>query len=980
MQNLTISAGSRANYFLSLGFLAALSGCSAGTSGTADSVTVEGDVAIAYVKRPVSSVGNPTEAMTFTAGGDLYIREKSSPSAPEANITGAYTNGHGDVSDPEVSYDGTRILFAMRCENGASASCLNPDNSGNDSNWRIWEYNIGLNSFTRIRCNAGASTPPGDDVDPAYLPDGRIVFVSNRQVGSQQHMKEENPAIDSFSYLDEYERQGTTALHVMDANGQNCQQISYNQSHDRNPTVLQNGDIMYSRWDHVGGRNQFTVFTTHVDGTELFVKYGAHSDVISFLNPREMPNGQVLSDAMPLSRTHEGGALMMIDIANYSEINLPGPNVPAGGQGQVQPTAKNVNFGGGTSKYGRYTAPYPLWDGTNRALVTWTASCTATNSCARITNPLTGRQEDSEESTPPVYGVYMLDLSTKSTRPVVVASPGYAVLDAVAIQPRPVPGAGVTGSIDQIRKTKISQLNTTGVGILDVQSVYDTDGRENMGDAVLVSGESIPKVLSIPTSPVANQCYVNKLGAADICKLKDPAQTTAAQRPARFIRVTRAVPTQSGTSRAAIGETDFEMQQILGYVPIEPDGSFRIEVPADIPLGLTAIDSEGRGFQTHTSWIQVRPGEIRTCHGCHSPRRDNALNVAPNVAGYHANVLNAMAAASSENMAGTRNRVYGDGSMQLQPHLAYSDIWTDPAKAGRAADAPRTIDYTGAPVAPVNGVIDYETHIAPLWTKTRTLPGGGTGNCITCHNGSANATEGRHALDMNNTTGGAGRYASYDSLLIGDPVMEGTPPRPRLQVVDGEIQVVQSDPQVAPGLARGSHLIEVLFNQELKSDYALGAIDHSGLLIASEKRLVSEWVDLGAQYFNSPRKPDGSLRGVTGMSQAVFNGSIHTILLARCGGCHQPVGVAGTPAGTPNVNFAGRRYVLTGDPEGDFNVTLSMVGDRSQPALTELLRRPASSGTNPTHGTLPGGGAILSTADTDYIAVCSWISLAGTCP
>jgi len=83
------------------------------------------------------------------------------------------------------------------------ASCLNPDGTGNDTNWRIWEYSIAQKTFARIRCTAASgTTPPGDDVDPAYLPDGRIVFVSNRQVKSQQ--------VNGFAYLDEYERERTT--------------------------------------------------------------------------------------------------------------------------------------------------------------------------------------------------------------------------------------------------------------------------------------------------------------------------------------------------------------------------------------------------------------------------------------------------------------------------------------------------------------------------------------------------------------------------------------------------------------------------------------------------------------------------------------------------------------------------------------------------------------------------------------------------
>ena len=74
----------------------------------------------------------------------------------------------------------------------------------------------------------------------------------------------------------------------MDAKGGAITQISVNQSHDRNPVVLMDGDIMFSRWDHVGGRNHFKIFTVRPDGTNMFIRYGAHSEGNSFLHPREM--------------------------------------------------------------------------------------------------------------------------------------------------------------------------------------------------------------------------------------------------------------------------------------------------------------------------------------------------------------------------------------------------------------------------------------------------------------------------------------------------------------------------------------------------------------------------------------------------------------------------------------------------------------------------------------------------------------------
>ena len=92
--------------------------------------------------------------------------------------------------------------------------------------------------------------------------------------------------------LDEYERERVLNLHTMDNDGGNITQISSNQSHDRNPVVRDNGNIMFSRWEHVGPRNRFAVFQVKPDGTDMFVFYGAQSGGNSFLHPREMdPNG-----------------------------------------------------------------------------------------------------------------------------------------------------------------------------------------------------------------------------------------------------------------------------------------------------------------------------------------------------------------------------------------------------------------------------------------------------------------------------------------------------------------------------------------------------------------------------------------------------------------------------------------------------------------------------------------------------------------
>ena len=64
---------------------------------------------------------------------------------------------------------------------------------------------------------------------------------------------------------------------------------------------------------------------------------------------------------------------------------------------------------------------------------------------------------------------------------------------------------------------------------------------------------------------------------------------------------------------------NFGMREIVGYVPVEPDGSVRAQVPADAPLGLQLVDATGKAvYSRHGAWINLRPGETLQCQGCHA--------------------------------------------------------------------------------------------------------------------------------------------------------------------------------------------------------------------------------------------------------------------------------------------------------------------------------------------------------------------------
>ena len=970
-------------------------GCGSGSNGTDNTVTVNGDVPLAYAKR-LNSVGlNPTDGAPTAPGGDLIIREKSSASAREINVTASITQGVGDVSDPEVSYDGKKVVFAMTCPTSNTAQVAGV--AACTGRWNIWEYDTTTGGLAGGSLRRITSSSSDDDVDPAYLPAGRgFVFSSNRQTLSKSVVA----GVTTFA-ADEYERERVLNLHTMDAQGGAVTQISVNQSHDRNPVVRPNGDIMFSRWEHVGPRNRFAIFRAKPDGTDMFVLYGAHSPGNSFLHPRDMDPkgafaGKLVSSLMSLSGTREGGALMVIDAANYSEQNTPANRavaLSAAQGGQSQMTTRALNDGRGLSLFGRVTTPFPLWDGTDRVLVSY-RPCEVTKDgnvipCATLTpaelDRLNSERTMAEEAAdavrdnaPPAYAVYMVDPKLQTWLIVAAPPAGFMYTDPVALQARPEPNATQPTVID-------ATLAAQGKALIEVRSVYDTDGLNRMGEAMIVAADlpagcarGIAQTAPIDTADTRNS-------VADLVKIKDPADPAYLCAPARFVRATRAVAPMSGMTgmREAIGETEFEPQQILGYAPVEPDGSFKLLVPADTPLALSILDSKGRALQTHLNWIQVRPGERRTCDGCHSPRRGAALNSGAIVNAMPASIKVALSSQhqSGETMASLRTRL-DPAALNLAPDQAFNDIWADTTQAGVQARAPINVRYTGnassaddlATLVPTNGIINYPDHIAPIWARARGAAGVNT--CTGCHTDPLK-------LDLRASFGGTGRMVSYDELLIGDPVIDPATGQPQTRIEEGVPVIVRGPALVEPmaggadGIARSSRLTEILFGETLKAGAAArtshpnpaSGPNHASLLNAAEKRLISEWMDLGGQYMNDPSKSP-NVRRVAALSQASFLANVQPVLQANCAGCHQPTGSSG--AAQTLQSFQRNRFVLTGSPEGDYNVTLTMVSDTCNAAANPLLRKP-STVPHPA-GATTQTTAVLAPASAGYVAISSWIS------
>ena len=131
-------------------------------------------------------------------------------------------------------------------------------------------------------------------------------FSSTRQRQSQAVLIDEGKP--GFEAQTDSRNESAFVLHVMDPDGNNIHQVSFNQSHDIDPTVLANGRLLWSRWDNAPGSTGagMNLYTANPDGTDLQLLYGAHSHLtgtnnsfVEFVKAREMPDGRILALIRP---------------------------------------------------------------------------------------------------------------------------------------------------------------------------------------------------------------------------------------------------------------------------------------------------------------------------------------------------------------------------------------------------------------------------------------------------------------------------------------------------------------------------------------------------------------------------------------------------------------------------------------------------------------------------------------------------------
>ncbi len=173
------------------------------------------------------------------AGGGVFVLEGAFSDAPRVRdvladsvcengrFKGRKVKGGGFLS-PELSYDGRVILFAY------SEAEPTPFKWTERSTFHIFKVNVDGSGLVQLTDGAV------NDFDPCWLPDGRIVFISERRGGYGRCHPRPVPLY---------------TLHSMKADGSDIVRLSHHESNEWHPSVGHDGMILYTRWDYVDRGN-----------------------------------------------------------------------------------------------------------------------------------------------------------------------------------------------------------------------------------------------------------------------------------------------------------------------------------------------------------------------------------------------------------------------------------------------------------------------------------------------------------------------------------------------------------------------------------------------------------------------------------------------------------------------------------------------------------------------------------------------------
>lgn len=360
-------------------------------------------------------------------GGGLYRLD------PDGTLTNLTPFDNIAVRDPEISYDGQRVLFSMK--------------QGPRGQWQIHEMSVDGSGLRRV--NPASSS---NDWDPAYMPDGRILFVSDRLEAIARANENIPP-----------EKLPEGQLFSMNPDGSRIQTINVHPHGPFNPQVGQNGLIYFTQWDLNDLRpspdappdgisvSRFLIWEVFQDGSReghpIFGQHVIEDFAGGFMEARELPNGDMIATLTRSEYSYGAGAIVRFTPGFNDDLHRYTYLTPA--EGYTQTTGHDA---------GRYRAPYPLSDG--RIVASFAPG------------PV---WDYGESGSAPDFDLVLLGDEADTPHTVIHADPNFWDWQAVEVAPRPAPTLAEPFTLPEYRRYAI--VNTMDVELrhLNADQVLNGD-------------------------------------------------------------------------------------------------------------------------------------------------------------------------------------------------------------------------------------------------------------------------------------------------------------------------------------------------------------------------------------------------------------------------------------------------------------------------------------------------------------------------
>ncbi len=511
-------------------------------------------------------------------GGGLFLLEQPGRSMRCRQLA-ARQFPLGSYEHLDVSFDGQRLLFAF-----CPVDEVPPDRDAHPAVfYHLYEVTV---DGKRVR---QVTDGPFDDFSPRYLPDGRILFLSTRRGGFHRCGRGPCPVY---------------TMAVVEANGSNPHPISFHETHEWDPVVLNDGSILYTRWDYVDRHavHYQQLWCVRPDGSNVRAYYGNNTwNPVGVWEARPVPGSRRVMATAGAHHAMTAGSIILLDILRGQdglrpiERLTPDALFPESEVRLLRQTGGWWHAPVGVSK------PPAVSDESER----WPGHCYRTPYpfseeyflAAYSFDRLVGEPTANPAN---MFGIYWVDRF--GNKELLYRDPNISSLWPMPLAPRRKPPviACVKGPADVPQQGD----RQAGTGRQGAPVVLTSAGKTSGGEP--------------PSATVRRQGTFLLYNVYEAWPQLPPGSIER-------LRVVQVLPKSTphinnppvGIANASPGK------QVLGTVPVEKDGSAFFSAPAGVPLSFQALDELGRAVQMMRSVTYLQPGENVGCIGCHEPRNSS---------------------------------------------------------------------------------------------------------------------------------------------------------------------------------------------------------------------------------------------------------------------------------------------------------------------------------------------------------------------